>query len=1200
MFEELNVVFQNENESLVRIVVASVVIFVLIVFVKVLTSKTVRRITFKLLHHSKIQKYKSIPGPTPYFPLGSIKELAGSAPWIKATQMKEKFNSGITLLWAAGSPVFLLNDPELIEEVFQKDVVTYDKPNDTLSKVLDPTNIFTPNGETYLAKKKNDAFYLMHHGDQWIPAQVPAIRKVTLEHLAKISTLSEKGPVKFLSLIEFMMLDIFSHNLVGQSLGDEAYNDFHYLALFTTNRMKSPLKTKLPILSPKFHSTRNRLNDVIKKPIDYAYRNPDPSKPDLVNFVIKHRPQIPFVPGEVTNIFFGGALSTASALLSCLHCLSHAPKELERLRRELQVNLNGGLNYDFEDLESCTYLDCVLRESVRLHPPVLLTGRIANFDVSLGGADIKKGTKLIISTWFAHHNPDFWKDPYTFNPDRWISSHFRQQLKWDTKNFCPFGQGNRACSGNLYALVVLKAALAAFVQFSEFFTDKTSWIDDFFFGTNMPFKLRGRLQFRKQLIQEVSADSRGVLPSAVENQQLEGKYTFVVKTADQKFAGTDSTVSVQLIGEHGTSDFKVLDNLHKNDFEQGATDHFEVQFDRDYGRIGAVKFTLKGEGVNAGWKAESIQITSGKTGHTYSFPAYGWVSSTGRVFFEGQAFLPQTTPDYVKEYRQNQLQNRREVYDFALYDDLGTEQLPRPTLHRYPRRLNHEDADIPDDEKFTITKTKDFFSNVMKGLVGKTGVKVIHLLHDLQWKSLHDYDKVFKAAGHDLPAVASRWQADSEFGSQRWSGLNPCVISLVTEDSLVKEMGLTDKHVKDFLHGDTIAHAISKKRLFVLNYRAMAPLMEKLNVDGHYCTAPICFFYTNNAAKELRPVAIQLVPNGDIYTPNETKWSWLIARMYVAEVDTGFHQLYSHWVRTHACSEPYVVAWHRNISEMHPLYKLLRPHFHYTIAINAKARARLVQAGGHIENAFFTGQFSMETSQDFYDLFWDFRKQALPVDLEERGVASKEVVAEYPYRDDGLDIWYCIEKYLRNVVTIYYKSDSDVTGDEELTNWYHEIRTKGHPVKADTFIPLNGIESLVRVLTTMVWIVSGHHAAVNFSQFSYSSYGPNHPVSLTQLPPARTSELTEADFMQRLPGYQVAALVISVTNTLSAFAPPGEEEYLGAPHQQLFTDVLALKALDDFKSDLVRVEQVITERNSKRAVTYPFLLPSHIPSSIAI
>ena len=51
-------------------------------------------------------------------------------------------------------------------------------------------------------------------------------------------------------------------------------------------------------------------------------------------------------------------------------------------------------------------------------------------------------------------------------------------------------------------------------------------------------------------------------------------------------------------------------------------------------------------------------------------------------------------------------------------------------------------------------------------------------------------------------------------------------------------------------------------------------------------------------------------------------------------------------LRTHCCIEPYIIAAHRQLSAMHPIYRLLHPHCRYTMEINALARESLVNAGG--------------------------------------------------------------------------------------------------------------------------------------------------------------------------------------------------------------------------------------------------------------
>ncbi|AES77554.1 lipoxygenase [Medicago truncatula] len=125
----------------------------------------------------------------------------------------------------------------------------------------------------------------------------------------------------------------------------------------------------------------------------------------------------------------------------------------------------------------------------------------------------------------------------------------------------------------------------------------------------------------------------------------------------------------------------------------------------------------------------------------------------------------------------------------------------------------------------------------------------------------------------------------------------------------------------------------------------------------------------------------------------------------------GYHELISHWLRTHCVVEPFVIATNRQLSTMHPIYKLLHPHLRYTLQINALGREILISSYGVIESTFFTKKYSMELSSVAYDKLWQFDLQGLPNDLLHRGMAVEDPSAQH-----GLKL--AIEVYLPNILLV--------------------------------------------------------------------------------------------------------------------------------------------------------------------------------------
>ncbi|VAI12704.1 unnamed protein product [Triticum turgidum subsp. durum] len=330
-----------------------------------------------------------------------------------------------------------------------------------------------------------------------------------------------------------------------------------------------------------------------------------------------------------------------------------------------------------------------------------------------------------------------------------------------------------------------------------------------------------------------------------------------------------------------------------------------------------------------------------------------------------------------------------------------------------------------------------------------------------------------------------------------------------------------------------------------------------------------------------------------VFTPGSSvteSWLWQLAKSHVLAHDTGYHQLVSHWLRTHGCVEPYIIAANRQLSRMHPVYQLLHPHFRYTMEINAQARQMLIDAGGIIESTFSPGRYCMELSSVVYDKFWRFVMEALPEDLIRRGMAIRRedgklglAIEDYPYANDGLMVWDAIKQWASDYVKCYYSCAEDIIDDQELQGWWTEVRTKGHEDKKDEpwWPVLDSHESLVQVLAAIMWVTSAHHAAVNFGQYPMAGYIPNRPTTTRKnMPPEMGGpdskemraflEEPERVLLDTFPSQYQSVVVMLVLNLLSSHSP--DEEYMGTYQELVWSKEEKIKeAFDRLKSKMIDI-----------------------------
>uniref|UniRef100_M1D8C0 Cytochrome P450 71D7 n=1 Tax=Solanum tuberosum TaxID=4113 RepID=M1D8C0_SOLTU len=130
-------------------------------------------------------------------------------------------------------------------------------------------------------------------------------------------------------------------------------------------------------------------------------------------------------------------------------------------------SMAGKENYDDEEnLEKLTYLNLVIKETLRLHTPIpLLPPREWTEQTDIDGCTIPLKTRILVNAWALARDPESWHDPESFIPERFENSSI--DFMGNRFEFLPFGAGRRICPGILFGLFNVKLPLAQLLYHLE-------------------------------------------------------------------------------------------------------------------------------------------------------------------------------------------------------------------------------------------------------------------------------------------------------------------------------------------------------------------------------------------------------------------------------------------------------------------------------------------------------------------------------------------------------------------------------------------------------------------------------------------------------------------------------------------------------------------------------------------------------------
>ncbi|ULT96287.1 hypothetical protein L5515_011816 [Caenorhabditis briggsae] len=378
------------------------------------------------------------------------------------------------LLWIGPFPCLMLYSAELVETILAS------------SKHLDKGFAYKQL-EPWLGRS-----ILTSRKDQWRPKRklltptfhydilkdfLPIFNEQSKIMVQKMCYMGKDENIDVLSTVTLCTLDIICETSMGKSIGAQLSENNEYVwAVHTINELISR-RTNNPLLwnshiyslteDGKTHEKcLNILHSFTKKVIierkealkesGYKMEGRLAFLDLLLDMVQSGQMDETDVQAEVDTFMFEGHDTTSTGLMWAIHLIGNHPEIQRKVQAELDEVLGDEEDVTTEHLARLKYLECVLKESLRIRSSVPIIMRELSEDQVIGGINIPKGVTLLLNLYLVHRDPAQWKDPEVFDPDRFLPENSVGRKPFA---FIPFSAGSRNCIGQRFALIEEKVIM---------------------------------------------------------------------------------------------------------------------------------------------------------------------------------------------------------------------------------------------------------------------------------------------------------------------------------------------------------------------------------------------------------------------------------------------------------------------------------------------------------------------------------------------------------------------------------------------------------------------------------------------------------------------------------------------------------------------------------------------------------------------
>ncbi|UJR08122.1 hypothetical protein I4U23_012399 [Adineta vaga] len=432
-----------------------------------------------------LRTYETIPCPSGKLPiLGNLLNLPISAyHFSKKLDLfyEEAKSTDLYCLWLGTHPLIAFFHPVGLEHFFASSKhIT--KSSDYI--YLHPwlrTGLLTSTGAKW--KNRRRIITPAFHNTDLLNNFVEIFNEQTAILIQRLQSIQSEREVNLYPYIASCALDIICEAAMGLSIGAQQKRNSEYVDAVLKLTDIILKRQRMPWMWPDIvfqflpegreHDRHlNTVHQFTKKVIDDRARdfhasNIQGKRLAFLDLLLKqmHEEQLTLldIQEEVDTFMFEGHDTTAAAMnFTCFMIASH-PKVQEKLHEEIDRVFGNDLNRSctMEDVDELKYLECVIKETLRLFPSVPFIAREIQEDFTYHNHKLLKGSTAVLFIYYIHRDPKYFPDPERFDPDRFLPENSVDRPAYA---FVPFSAGSRNCIGQRFALLEEKIILSSILR----------------------------------------------------------------------------------------------------------------------------------------------------------------------------------------------------------------------------------------------------------------------------------------------------------------------------------------------------------------------------------------------------------------------------------------------------------------------------------------------------------------------------------------------------------------------------------------------------------------------------------------------------------------------------------------------------------------------------------------------------------------